>query len=175
MPVSREVDEPRSNLVVVFLTDLRSDPTVENADAQAQLWLDGTELGLTDEPISVGPDSTLFSRINPNPQGGYSDDRLYIVFLHEIGHFLGLDHCLTGEPSCMEPRLDRRVTTPQSWEIAQVQAKYGPPQIAVTPAQQAVLIDPKQSPLSGSQTLTLTIPGVGLLDLTVSAWNFRKA
>jgi len=116
-----------TNLVIRFVTDLRSDPTVANADAQAGAWLNGYELGLTDEPLNVGPDSTLVMRLNTSPVGGYTDEKLYQVILHELGHFLGLDHCDTDEPSCMSATLDERVTAPQPWEIVQVQTAYGPP------------------------------------------------
>ncbi len=172
--ITQTSDQHRAQVIVGFLDDLAEDLSVYPDPVQIQAWRDGIELGLTDEPVYVESDKQLIMRLNSHPQGGWSELRLEEVARHECGHALGMGHAPLGTPSVMSAVLDERETTFQSWDIAQIQALYGPPAITVTPAQ-AVFFDPKQSPLSGSQTLTFTIPGVGFLDLTVSAWNFRRS
>jgi hypothetical protein len=48
------------------------------------------------------------------------------VMTHEACHFLGLGHALPGVAALMAPGLGA-ITTPQAWDIAELQARYGPP------------------------------------------------
>lgn len=50
---------------------------------------------------------------------------------HEIGHALGLNHLGTG--NLMAPILDPNITEPQYGDIAEIQARYGPPGVVPTP------------------------------------------
>lgn len=47
------------------------------------------------------------------------------VICHEMGHGLGLDHGPEG--NLLAPYYDPHVRTPQAWDIAEVQLRYGPP------------------------------------------------
>ena len=58
---------------------------------------------------------------------------LFVVALHEIGHSIGLDH-YDAVPAVMNARLNPAVTDLTSSDIAGVQALYGPPVAATSPA-----------------------------------------
>lgn len=139
------------DVAIVFVADLADDPTVSPDPSQRQAWLDGLELGLTDEPVSATPHFTqLRLRLNPNPQGGWTTEKLYQVILHELGHGLGFDHAADGIDSCMSALLNQQITAPTPYDVAIARAIYGappvppadPPIVAVTPP--AVVSPPTQ-------------------------------
>lgn len=64
-----------------------------------------------------------------SPAGGI---HLGGVMCHENGHLLGLPHDPTPARSLLDPTYGPDVITPQAWDIAQAQLRYGKP-IAATP------------------------------------------
>lgn len=124
---------PEPNVQVVFVADLVSDPTVPFDESQAWAWQDGTELGLTDEPVNAGPATELRMRLNPNPAAlgnganTWTAQALEEVARHEFGHALGFDHPDPSIESCMSAYLDQRVSTQTRYDIAVAQSVYGPP------------------------------------------------
>lgn len=69
------------------------------------------------------------------------------VACHEIGHALGIPHIAAG--NLLQPAYDIRIRKPQSGDIAEVQARYGPPKT-----------QPLPEPESGSFVVTITGTGV---------------
>lgn len=125
--ILRTTDQSQAQVVIGFVADLADDPSVPADMAQIQAWRAGLELGLTDEPVGMSVDMTLYMRLNINPAGGWTPSKLAQVARHEFGHALGLDHAPDGVPSCMSATLDESIDTQQPWDIAQAQALYGPP------------------------------------------------
>jgi hypothetical protein len=121
-------DRSKAQLVVRFVGELWADRTAPNNPVQYQLWHDGEELGLTDEPVN-DPPGQLVMRLNPNPTAlsGWNAQTIEEVTRHEAGHFLGFDHSVDGAESCMEGNLDRRINTQTPYDVAVAQAIYGPP------------------------------------------------
>lgn len=56
----------------------------------------------------------------------WSQNLLLQVLIHEIGHAIGLDHGPSG--ALMQPTASGNILSPQSWDVSQVQARYGKPQ-----------------------------------------------
>ena len=56
---------------------------------------------------------------------------LWLVALHELLHALGIGHGPAN--NVMAPTYDRNVRTLQSWDVQQLQARYGPPVAVPTP------------------------------------------
>ena len=75
--------------------------------AQVHLWLDTAEPWTEQEPP------------------GRNGISLYDVVLHEAGHAFGLGHAPQGSPNIMAPIYNPAITSPQSWEINQMVARYG--------------------------------------------------
>ena len=59
--------------------------------------------------------------ISERPSGGSID--LVRVVAHEMGHALGLPHGPSG--NLMQPTVDARIRRPKSWDIAEIQRRYG--------------------------------------------------
>ena len=60
-----------------------------------------------------------------NRATNWSEKLLLQVITHEIGHAIGLDHGPQG--ALMQPTANGAITAPQSWDIGQVQSRYGKP------------------------------------------------
>lgn len=78
------------------------------------------------------------------------DDLMVAMFAHELGHVLGIGHLAAG--NLMAPVLDRAILTPQPGDIAEAQARYGPPPPTPTPTE-VINVDPI--------TFAVTVPGPG--------------
>lgn len=101
-----------------------SDGTDQGFDA------DDTILALTELPCRATQDTSIWQRINDHEV--WTEDFLYGVLLHEIGHALGLVH--TAEPNeTMNPYYNPALTGLTPGAIAEGVSRYGPP-IAPTPA-----------------------------------------
>ena len=62
----------------------------------------------------------------------WSPHLLLQVFIHEVGHAIGLDHGPSG--SLMQPTASGSILKPQAWDIAQVYARYGNPEAGSDPS-----------------------------------------
>lgn len=60
-----------------------------------------------------------------NRATNWSERLLLQVITHEIGHAIGLDHGPSG--ALMQPTASGTITKPQSWDIREVQSRYGKP------------------------------------------------
>ena len=71
----------------------------------------------------------------PTPQGMID---LTTVVCHELIHALGVSHRRGGgsQPALMDPALNPGVDRPQSWDIQQLQLRYGPPSSPPVPSPQ---------------------------------------
>jgi hypothetical protein len=77
-------------------------------DQQLRGWFDSGESWTTD---------------SPPPQRKVD---LVAVATHEFGHGIGLSH--TNQPgNLLNPFYDPQIRTPQEWDIAEAQSRYGPP------------------------------------------------
>lgn len=75
----------------------------------------------------------------------WSQNLLLQVLIHEIGHAIGLDHGPQG--ALMQPTASGNILAPQSWDIAQVQSRYGKPQPKPEPE------PPKPEPPAGGYVI----------------------
>ncbi len=92
-----------------------------------------------------------------------SKDQRIACMAHEIGHCLGLGHSPEGSGNLMDPILSS-VGTPQAGDVAELQARYGPPAgEAATPA--PVLFG----------DLSFTAPGLYVLAIADQAFEFTIA
>lgn len=109
----------------------------------------GEELGLTEEPCGVPANAQLTSKYNT--VAAWSPERLKLTVLHELGHFLGLQHAPEGTPSIMSAILDESLSGLTPYDVSTVQALYGPHPSAAdspaTPAPQSQTYDPVEIPL----------------------------
>lgn len=81
---------------------------------------------------NVGP-TTQLAQLLDNGEN-WTFDMLLRVWLHEVGHALGLEHAARGSGNVMEPYLTR-FTKPQAGDIAAIDIRYpGGPIMLPTPA-----------------------------------------
>jgi hypothetical protein len=84
------------------------------------------------------------------------------VMAHEACHFLGLGHAPAGVEALMAPGLGH-ICTPQPWDIAELQTRYGPPRTSpATPE------GTKESTEHKVETIPLHIPESGPLQYVVT-------
>jgi hypothetical protein len=96
------------------------------------------------------------------------DDNLMVAMMaHELCHCLGLGHLPAG--NLMAPVLDPSITTPQPGDIAELQARYGPP------AASAPSVPAADPPAPTGQSIAVEIAGVGTLTLQITAGSFTPA
>lgn len=86
-------------------------------------------LGQSYLPCGNVSQGTQLSQILDSSEG-WTEDLLTRVWLHELGHAIGLSHAPIGTGAVMEPILTS-LAAPQPWDIQQVVARYGPPSAPV--------------------------------------------
>jgi hypothetical protein len=85
-------------------------------------------------PCGVSADSTMEQEYdNSEPWSQEGLDMLVACMCHEIGHAIGLNH-LPGTGALMEPIIVAGRSRPQPADIAEAQARYGPPKPTAAPA-----------------------------------------
>lgn len=89
-----------------------------------------TELPMGQPQCHLWFDSEGWTESQPPEQRRVS---IRIVGLHELGHALGLGH-VTTQTAVMNPVYNPSVNSPKTWDIQQLQARYGPPVAEPTPA-----------------------------------------
>lgn len=89
-------------------------------------------LAETQEPVTPAPTTQLLNRIDPGVAGGWTIRLLYLTEVHEIGHFLGQIHAPDGTPSIMSPVIDQSLSGLTPFDVANIQADYGPANPPIT-------------------------------------------
>lgn len=91
--------------------------------------IDGPGGTLAWSEIPPGDDRPLRQKYDTaGPSLRWDAPRLLLTAMHEGGHALGLPHGPAG--SLMQPTLNTDIDGPQSWDVAQLQQRYGPPRPA---------------------------------------------
>lgn len=90
------------------------------------------------------------------------DATMVMMFAHEMCHILGVGHGAPG--NLMAPELDLNYAMPQAWDIAELQARCGPP----APATGGVDQKSANPPAAGgpANTVSFVIDGVGTLTVS---------
>lgn len=87
-------------------------------------------LGQSYLPCGSAPTDQLAQLLDDGER--WTEDFLERVWLHELGHAIGLDHAPQGSGAVMEPYLTRLIE-PQAWDVQQAQARYGAPKPKTPP------------------------------------------
>ncbi len=87
-------------------------------------------LAYSELPCGVAPNTQL-NQVYDSAEN-WSEKMLLAVACHEIGHAYGLSHSTVG--NLMAPYYDGNITKPQSGDIAEMVARYGPPKPRPTPS-----------------------------------------
>lgn len=112
-------------------------------------------------PPDAGPITVLHQTFDV-AETALTRDQRKAMMAHEFGHCLGLGHAPQGSGNLMEPILST-IGSPQAGDIAELQARYGPPANANTtgtptpapaPADQGY--EPVEIPLPNGGTLVVT-------------------
>ncbi len=124
-------------------------------------------LALSELPPTSGFDGVLHQWFDNAER--LDDGLMTIMFAHEIGHICGLGHLPVG--NVMAPNLDPNIRSLQPGDIAEFQARYGPP--VGVPGAKPGAPPAGQGPFS--QRIAIGIPGVGRLsfDLAISGVAFQ--
>lgn len=113
--------------------------------------IDGPSKILAQTELPCGPDSpsrVLSFIADSSEQWTY--DFFCTVLTHELGHFWGLEHGPTG--NLMAPYYDPSISTFQTWDVQQIQSRYGNFQ-GTTPTP----VPPTPTPISITKNVSLTI------------------
>lgn len=86
-------------------------------------WIDGPNGTLAWSELPPGDDRPLQQRYDTGEQ--WDDAMIVGVAGHEGCHALGLPHGPAG--ALMAPYFNRKIVTPQDWDIAELRKRYGPP------------------------------------------------
>lgn len=161
----QEVTEPDQADLLVSI-EFSLDSAVERYPGQAAAWAEGTEVGLTDEPVT-GSQPPYRMRLNAVNVNGWTAQTFQDTALHEFGHSIGIDH--QQPPSCISAVEDPSIHAPQLIDIAVAQSLYGPPVEDLTA--------PDLAHLQTTQTFELTAsePGHYSLDLSKNTFAIPAA
>lgn len=101
-------------------------------------------------PCGASANTTLTQKYDTSEDWNYNF--LVATACHELGHALGLNHL--GRGTLMAPTLNMNITKPQPGDIAEIQARYGKPN--VNPPKPPDPPDPPKPPQPGDK---LTVGG----------------
>jgi len=83
------------------------------------------------------------------------------VFIHEIGHAIGISHGPPG--SLMQPTASGNIMRPQAWDIAEAVKRYGPPKHTTPPQGDGKLI------VSPSNSIKVLAQEAGTFNIAIGA------
>jgi hypothetical protein len=132
-------------------------------------FIDGPSniLGETELPNTSNFSGNLSELIDKDEKWltlGQTGKGIYLVNVvtHESCHALGVGHCMTDPTQLMAPYYSPNVDRPQSWDINQLQMRYGPP-----------TTNPTSPPNTGTPIPTVKEVVVRFKNNQVSVDNFR--